>query len=107
MTKTKNSEIGPKFRRKHSKDFKKQAVGLARQADVGFRKAAKDLDINESLLRSWDKLFAAEGPEAFRGHGIRTETEAELARLRRENAVLREERDILKKATEFFVKERR
>ena len=37
----------------------------------------------------------------------RTEVEAELARLKRENAVLREERDILKKATEFFVKERR
>jgi len=107
MTISTNSNAGQKARRKHSKDFKKQAVGLARQPDVGFRKAANDLGINESLLRAWDRLFAAEGPEAFRGHGVRTEVEAELARLKRENAVLREERDILKKATEFFVKERR
>ena len=107
MTNTKNSNNGPKIRRKHSKDFKKQAVGLARQADVGFRKAANDLNISESLLRAWDKLFAAEGPEAFRGHGIRTESEAELARLRREIAVLKEERDILKKATVYFAKESR
>ena len=96
-----------KPRRKHPKEFKKQAVALARRSDIGFAKAAKDLGINESLLRTWAQKFITEGPEAFRGNGVRTEVEAELARLRRENAILREERDILKKATEFFVKERK
>ena len=86
-----------KSRRKHTKEFKEQAVILARQADVGFRKAAQDLGINESLLRSWAKSSVADGHEAFRGNGVRTAADAELARLRRENAVLREERDILKK----------
>ena len=46
-----------------------------------------------------------EGPDAFRGHGVRTEADARLAALERENRILREERDILKKATAFFAKE--
>ncbi len=95
-----------KPRRKHPKEFKEHAIALARRADVGFAKAAKDLGIHEALLRNWARQAITEGPEAFRGNGVRTEVETELAQLRRENAILREERDILKKATEFFVKER-
>jgi transposase len=102
-----NPQAQPKARKVYTKEFKIQAVALAKRPGMGFRQAAADLGINESMLRAWAKSAEAEGPEAFRGHGVRTELEARLAALERENRILREERDILKKATEFFVKERR
>ena len=107
MTNPSSDSTGQKLRRKHSKEFKEQAVSLARKPDMGFRRAANDLGISESLLRKWADLSSTEGSEAFRGHGVRTEQEARIAALERENRILREERDILKKATEFFVKERK
>ena len=107
MTNSSSISPGQKPRRKHSKEFKEQAVSLARKPDMGFRKASQDLGISESLLRTWSDLSATEGSEAFRGHGVRTELDAKIAALERENRILREERDILKKATEFFVKERK
>ncbi len=84
-----------------------QAVALAQRPDMNAARAAADLDIDPSLLHDWAKKLASEGGDAFRGHGVRTSVEAELHQLRQENARLREERDILKKATEFFVKDRR
>ena len=102
-----NNPAEPKVRKTYTKEFKTQAVALARRPGMTFRQAAADLGINESMLRSWAKSAQLDGPEAFRGHGVRTEIEARLAALERENRILREERDILKKATEFFVKERR
>ena len=92
-------------RRKHTKDFKEEAVRLAQRADVGFTRAAKDLGIHESLLRSWAKKQVKEGPDAFRGHGRKAALEAEVARLQREVRTLTMERDILKKAAAFFAKE--
>jgi transposase len=96
-----------KPRRKYTKEFKQQAVALARRPEVGFRKAASDLGIDQSMLRDWDRKLEREGTQAFRGNGVRTEHDARVAALEREIRTLREERDILKKATEFFVKERR
>jgi transposase len=96
-----------KPRRQYTKEFKQQAVALARRPDVGFRRAAADLGINEAMLRNWDQRQTREGSDAFRGNGVRTEEAARIAALEREIRTLREERDILKKATEFFVKERR
>ena len=92
-------------RRKHTKDFKQEAVVLARRDDVGFARAAKDLGIHESLLRSWAKAQATQGADAFRGQGKKAALEAENARLVRENRTLLMERDILKKAAAFFARE--
>lgn len=96
-----------KPRKKYTKEFKQQAVALARRPDVGFHRAAGDLGINESMLRDWNRKLALEGSDAFRGNGVRTEQEARIAGLEREIRTLREEREILKKATEFFVRERK
>ena len=95
----------PKPRRIHSKDFKQEAVRLA--TSIGVVRVAADLGINESTIYEWRKLSQSEGDDAFRGNGNRTVMEAELARLRRENEILKMEREILKKAAEFWVKERR
>jgi len=95
-----------KKRKSYTKEFKKHAVAKARHPDMNAARAAAELGIDPSLIHDWAKKLASEGGDAFRGHGVRTEVEAELHRLRTENARLREERDILKKATEFFVKEK-
>ena len=65
---------------------------------------ARDLDLTESALRHW--VTQAEIDEGRRAGLTSTERE-ELGRLRKENRVLREERDILKRATVFFAKETR
>ncbi len=96
---------GGKARRQHPKEFKINAVQLAER--IGFTKAAADLGLHESMLRKWSRQLRKETGEAFRGHGKRTQVEAELARLRRENATLKMERDILKKAAIYFAKDDR
>ncbi len=67
--------------------------------------AARDLGLTESSLRNW-----VEQARADRTHGrtgLTTAEREELARLRKENRILQEERDILKKATAFFAKQSR
>lgn len=68
---------------------------------------ARSLDLEPSLLYGWVRQFKAEAEEAFRGNGNLTSQDEEIRKLRREVAQLREERDILKKATAFFAKESR
>jgi transposase len=65
---------------------------------------ARDLDLTETSVREWVRQADV---DAGRREGLTTEERAELARLRRENRILREERDILKRATAFFAKETR
>ena len=90
-------------RRKYTKEFKQEAVRLAKA--ISARQAAADLGINPTMLRSWARRQGLDGAEAFRGNGNRTAMEAEMARMRREITELRQEREILKKAAEFWVKE--
>jgi transposase len=90
--------------RKYDKAFKSQAVELAAQPGMTVQKAATDLDVPVNALYRWKKELAEEGKDAFRGHGNRTAEQAELFRLRKENAELKMYVDILKKATAFFAK---
>jgi transposase len=62
---------------------------------------ARDLDLSETAVRSW--VRQAEIDEGRRP-GLTSSEREELVRLRKENRVLREERDILKRATAFFAK---
>jgi transposase len=61
--------------------------------------------VQQSVLRDWVKAFADDPAQAFPGHGQMKPEQAEIARLRREVAKLRAERDILKKAAAYFAKE--
>lgn len=92
----------PQVHRQYTKEFKQEAVRLAQE--FGVRKAAKELGIGEGRIYVWRNALAEEGADALRGHGRRPALEAELARLRRENALLRMEAEILKKATTYFAK---
>ena len=78
------------------------AVELAREREKPIGQVAKDLGISESCLRNW--LNQADVDEGRR-EGLSTEEREELRRLRRENRVLRMERDILKRAAAFFASE--
>ena len=83
-------------RRKFSREFKAEAVKLVKDRGVSVAQAARDLDIHENVLRKWVREFADDASPA--GTGV---LKAELA----ENAKLRMERDILKKAAAYFAKE--
>ena len=94
----------PRQRRTYTKEFKEGALKLS--DEIGSTKAGTDLGVDPSVIRTWRRERRQQGKDAFRRHGNRTVLESELAKLRRENLVLRQEREILKKATEFFAKER-
>ena len=66
---------------------------------------ARDLDLTETALREW--VHRARADRTNGQTGLTTGEREELARLRKENRILREEREILKKAAAFFANERR
>ncbi len=94
-----------KERRSFSAEFKRNAVARIAASGQGLTQTARSLGIHPSLLHSWrQKLLAESAPTAANP----TESlEEENRRLRRENAGLREDREILKKAAAFFAKESR
>ncbi len=89
-------------RRKFSAEFKADAVRMATEPGANIAQTARDLGLGDKVLRSWIKAHR----ERDAG-GLSSDERAELARLRREVRRLKEEREILKKATAFFVKESR
>jgi len=62
----------------------------------------RDLGLYPGQLKAWQRAMAHEGEQAFPGTGHQTGSDEELRRLRRENEILRQERDILKKALAIF-----
>jgi transposase len=89
-------------RRKFSREFKLSAVQLVNQQGYSVVDAAKSLGVDPNCIRGWIKKFGGEAETAPAGEGA---VQAELRRLRKENARLLMERDILKKAAAFFAKE--
>jgi len=92
-------------RRKHSREFKVEAVKLVRERGVTMAQAARDLDLSVTVLRKWVRQFVADPTDAFPGQGQQKPADAELTQLRREVARLKMERDILRKAAAYFAKE--
>jgi transposase len=89
--------------RHYTVDFKAQAVTLAES--IGTAKAARQLDMSAKTLANWLTASRAGRPLSAPGRAPVNELESELARLRAENATLKMEREILKKAAAFFAKE--
>ncbi len=87
-----------KMQRTFTRDFKREAVQLAQSSDKPFTQIARDLGIHESTLLRWRQQFREQGEQAFPGSGHQLPHEEEIRRLRRENDLLRQERDILKKS---------
>ena len=87
-------------RKQYSAEFKREAVRLVTDKGLSLAQAARDLGINDNLLGRWKKQIESDAERAFPGHG--QPQDEEVARLRREVEVLRQERDILKKAVGIF-----
>jgi len=90
-------------RRSYSQEFKLEAVKMVLEGSVSIAQIARDLGINESLLHSWKRKFKKEGQ--LRDSSKLTPDQKEIRRLRRELERVRQEREILKKATAYFAKE--
>jgi len=92
-------------RKKYAREFKLEAVRLLTSQNMTIAQASRDLGINQNLLGRCKREFQSDHSQAFPGKGHLKPDEEELRRLRRENELLRQECDILKKATAFFAKE--
>ena len=92
-------------RRKFTREFKLEAVKLIKDRGVSVAQASRDLGVHGTLLRNWVKAIAEDPQQAFPGHGQMKAEQGEIARLKREVAKLKAERDILKKAAAYFAKE--
>lgn len=90
-------------RRKYSDEFKREAVQLSNHPGVSKSQIARELGINPNMLGRWCKEFQTGGNKAFPGKGHAHDEE--VARLRRELARVKKERDFLKEAAAFFAKE--
>jgi transposase len=87
--------------RKHSPEFKADAVKLVQMGNKPLQLVAKDLGLNPSLLHHW---VEQEEEERRALKGLNASEKDELIRLRRENEQLRMERELLKKAAAFFAR---
>jgi len=89
-------------RRKFSVEFKRDAVEIVRSSDKSMAEVARELGIYDSSLGNWVRQ-----DQIDRGQrdGVSSDEQQELSELRRENAHLRMERELLKRAVAFWVKE--
>ena len=92
-------------RRKHSSEFKREAVALVTEHGYSYADAGRSLDVNANLIARWKQEFENNTGGAFPGKGNRTAEQQRIHELETENRRLRMEKEILKKATAFFVKE--
>ena len=91
-----------RFKPPYPPEFRVRVVELAR-AGRSLASLAKEFGVTDMSLRNW--LRQADLDAGRRTDGLTTEEKQELARLRKENARLREERDILEEATAWFARE--
>lgn len=91
-------------RRRFSAEFKRQALRRAAEPGMTDALVCEELGVSTRQLRRWKDAVKEHGEQnAFPGHG--KSRDEELTRLKRENARLREERDLLKEAARYFAKE--
>ena len=90
------------IRRKYDKQFKLDAIRMLQESDRTLVSIARDLGIHPNLLYKWREQFLEDPEQSFPGKGNLKPEDDELRKLRRENEILKQERDILKKALAVF-----
>jgi transposase len=86
----------------YPREFKEEAVRLVKESKKPISQIAQDLGVSDVSLREWVKRYEIDAGER---EGLTTAEREELGKLRREIRILREEREILKKAAAFFAQE--
>jgi transposase len=102
MAKRKVTPRPKRKRRKHSEEFKREAVKLLTDQELSLAEVAGNLGLHPNLLRKWKQQIEGEHEDT----SLTEDERMEIARLRAENRRLRMERDILKKAAAFFANEK-
>jgi len=92
-------------RQQFTKQFKKDAVKLVLEQGYSANQVAKRLGVSQTSVSLWVREYNKENEPSVDGSATRSELEAEVKRLRKENQRLQMEREILKKATAFFANE--
>ncbi len=88
--------------RAYDKEFKKNAVKLYKASGLPLSQISEELGIPGPTLAGWIQVYEVDKEEAFPGKGNLRPSEAEIMQLRKELAIAREERDVLKKALGIF-----
>src|SRR5215469_10317813 len=86
-----------RHQRTYTSEFKEEAIRLVETSGKSMSQVARDLGISDSVLSHWCKVVREQGKQAFPGSGHQTPLEEENHRLRRELALVQQEREILKK----------
>ena len=89
----------------YSKEFKLEAVRLLESSNKPAAEVARELGVKRNQLYKWKEALDTRGDQAFPGSGQHTEASKAMARLKRENARLKEEMEILKKAAIYFARQ--
>lgn len=91
-------------KRSYPREFKLEAVALAKSGGKSVSEIERELGIRPGLLAKWKSRLKADGEQAFPGKGRLKEDEELIRQLKRENELLRQEREVLKKALAIFSK---
>ena len=94
-----------RVRSKHPREFKLEAVRQLESGKYALTELSRRLSVSKQVLCAWRKEFAEKKDDAFPGHGKQRGEAGEVTRLRRELEQVKEERDLLKKATAYFARE--
>lgn len=92
-------------RQHYTQEFKNDAVKLVLEQGYSANEVAKRLGVNQTNVSRWIREYHKQNEPSVGGGANRSELEAEVKRLRKENQRLQMEREILKKAAAFFAKE--
>lgn len=91
-----------KERRTYPSEFKREAVNLAQTSGKTMADLERELGLSKGLLKHWVRAAQQDGEQAFPGHGHLKADEERVRQLERELLIVKEERDILKKAIAIF-----
>jgi transposase len=94
-------------RKKYTKEFKLEAIRMYENSERPASEIERELGITSGLLSRWKQLFdkVPKKGEAFPGNGKLMDTDAQIRQLTRENHLLRQDKEILKKVLEMFSKD--
>ena len=91
-----------KVRKRYTREFKLEALRLLETSGKSANQLEQELGIGKGNLWRWKRKLAKDGEQAFPGQGRLTPDQDRIRQLERENEILRQQRDILKKAVAIF-----